>query len=42
MLDDNLKEYIDLSFSLVTNDWHKTEEEGRYTQTTFPVKECTI
>ena len=38
MLDDNLYSYIDLSFSMTSADWYKTEEEGRYTQTSFPAR----
>ena len=41
MLDDHFKDHIDVSFSLMTNDWHKSEAEGRFSHLTFPVKQCT-
>lgn len=38
MLDDDLKSYVDFSFSMMSSDWYKTEEEGRFTQYAFPAK----
>lgn len=42
MLDDNFYNHLDISFSLWTSDWNKDLDKGRFTETTFPARQCTL
>ena len=38
MLDHDFYDHLDISFSLMTSDWYKSEEEGRFTFTSYPAR----
>ena len=42
MLDHDFYDHLDISFSLMTSDWYKSEEEGRFTFTSYPARQCTV
>lgn len=42
MIDDDFNSHLDVSFALMTSDWYKSVADGRFTETTFPARQCTL
>lgn len=41
-LNETLSRYLDIKFSQVDTDWHKPNDDGRFTYKEFKAKQCTV